>query len=460
MTLPSLPSLPGRRSATAAGRRLDVTIVLAVLLPLVSVLLVLLARPPTFAPQSLAPALDDLSRATLLCPGGGAETVLGTAGGAAGDATARVSNKDRTVRLAPESVTRIEGRAPVVVTGVDDLAPALVGSVLGDGAGTTCRPPSSDQWFTGVGAGARHLSTLELVNPDAGPALVDVLVYGRDGLVDVPELRGLAVPGSGRATVDLARTVPRRDDLTLRVTTARGRVGASVLDSYDQLGAGASSSDWLPPQATPLTENELVGLPSGAGQRTLVLTNPGDDETRATVQVVSRTSVFTPEGVEDVVLPPQSVTRVSASRLVGRDALRDAIGLRVTTAEPVTASLRSFLDGALTHTVPGDRLVEPTTLLVPEGGGRLLLTGSSGVGAVKVTARAADGKVVTRKTLDVVADRAYAVPLPNRTALVEVVPQSTTLTGAVLTTGDVVTLLPLVELLRSGLVAQVRPGLD
>ena len=388
----SLPSLPGRRSAAAAGRRLDVTIVLAVLLPLVSVLLVLLVRPPTFAPQALAPALDDLSRATLLCPGGGTETVLGTAGGAAGDVTARVSNKDRTVRLAPRSVTRIEGRAPVVVTGVDDLAPALVGSVLGGDAGTTCRPPSSDQWFTGVGAGARHLSTLELVNPDAGPALVDVLVYGRDGLVDVPELRGLAVPGSGRATVDLARAVPRRDDLTLRVTTARGRVGASVLDSYDQLGAGASSSDWLPPQTAPLTENELVGLPTGAGQRTLVLTNPGDDETRATVQVVSSTSVFTPEGVEDVVLPPQSVTRVSASRLLGRDALRDAIGLRVTTPDPVTVSLRSFLDGDLTHTVPGDRLEEATTLLVPEGGGRLLLTGSSGVGSVKVTARAADGE--------------------------------------------------------------------
>ena len=191
-----------------------------------------------------------------------------------------------------------------------------------------------------------------------------------------------------------------------------------------------------------------------------MLANPGDDETRATVQVISGTSVFTPEGVEDVVLPPQSVTRVSASKLVGKDALRDAIGLRVTTPDPVTVSLRSFLDGDLTHTVPADRIGDATTLLVPEGGGRLLLAGATGVGAVRITARDADGEVVARKALDVVAERGYPVPLPKGTALVEVTPESTTLTGAVLATGADRALLPLVELLRSGLVAQVRPGLD
>ncbi len=453
------PTLPGRRTAPAVSRRLDVTVVLAVLLPVVVLALALLVRPPTPTPAALPPATDDLTRATLVCPGGGTASLVGTAGDATGEVAARVGQEQRSLRLAPQAVTRVAGERPVVVVGDGDLAPGLVGSVLGRDAATTCRAPRSDQWFTGVGAGARHLSTLELVNPDAGPALVDVLVYGRSGLVEVPALRGLAVAGNGRARVDLATVVPRRDDLALRVTTARGRVGASVLDRYDQLGAGASSSEWLPSQPAPLTDNELLGLPEGQGQRTLVLANPGDDETRATLQVVTDTSVFTPEGIDDVTLAPQSVTRVSLSKVLGKDALRDAIGLRVSTTAPVTASLRTFLSGDLSQSVAAEPVSTPTTVLVPEGGGRLLLSGATGAGTVEVTARDSDGEVVTRKTLDVIADRGYAVPLPPGVALVEVAPRGTSVTGAVLVTGAGGAVLPLVELERSGLVAQVRPGL-
>ena len=452
------PSLPGRRTSSVP-RRLDVTVLLAVLLPLVSVALLLLVRQPVPAPVALPPVTDALVRATLVCPGGGASTLVGTALDATGEVAARVGEQKRDLALAPRSVTRLEGDRPVVLTGSADLAPGLVGSVLGRDAATTCRPPLSDQWFTGVGAGARHLSTLELVNPDNGPALVDVLVYGRRGPVEVPDLRGLAVPGNGRTRIDLASVVPRRDDLTLRVTTARGRVGASVLDRYDQLGAGAASADWLPPQAAPLTDNDLLGLPTGAGQRTLVLANGGDDETRATVQVITGTSVFTPQDVDEVALPPGSVTRVSLSKLLSKDALRDAIGLRVTTTAPVTASLRSFLDGDLSHTVPTDRVSEATTLLVAEGGGQLLVAGATGAGAVEVTARDADGEVVTRRTVDVVAERGYTVDLPRSTVVVEVTPSRTSVTGAVLLTGAGRAVLPLVELERTGLVAQVRPGL-
>ncbi len=454
------PSQPGRRTAAAAGRRRpDATLVLAVLLPLVAIGLALLVRPPMPTTPTRAPVVDALSRATLVCPGGGTSSVVATATDATGEVTAKVGQGERRVRLAPRTLTRFSGNRPVVVIGEDDLAPGLVGSVRGRDSASTCRAPRNDQWFTGVGAGARHLSTLELVNPDAGPALVDVQVYGRRGIVDAPGLRGLAVPGNGRARVDLASVVPRRDDLALRVTTARGRVGASVLDRYDQLGAGASSTEWLPSQPAPLDDNLLLGLPTGQGQRTLVLANAGDDEARATLQVVTETSVFTPEGIEDVTLAPQSVTRVSLSKVLGKAALRDAIGLRVSTTAPVTASLRAFLSGDLSHTVAAEPFSEDTTVLVPEGGGQLLLSGATGAGSVEVTARDAAGAVVTRRTLDVVADRGYTVPLPAKVALVEVAPRGTPVAGAVLVTDAGRAVLPLVELQRTGLVAQVRPGL-
>ena len=148
-------------------------------------------------------------------------------------------------------------------------------------AAAPCREPIPDQWFTGVGAGAHHSSVLELVNPDAGPAVIDATLVGQDGIVDAPELRGVAVPAQGVVRINLATTIPRRDELALQVMTSRGRVVATIRDRYDQLGTGAAARDWLPGQSAPATSNLLLGLPSGAGQRSLVIANPESDETRA-----------------------------------------------------------------------------------------------------------------------------------------------------------------------------------
>ena len=117
---------------------------------------------------------------------------------------------------------------------------------------------------------------LELVNPDAGPAVVDAIAYGRRGAVDAPALRGVAVPGRSVVHIDLAERVPRRDDLALHVTTTRGRVSASVVDTYDELGSSGSATDYLPSQPAPTTSNLLLGLPEGTGRRTLLLANPAE----------------------------------------------------------------------------------------------------------------------------------------------------------------------------------------
>ena len=115
-------------------------------------------------------------------------------------------------------------------------------------------------------------------------------LVGQDGVVDAPELRGVAVPAHGIVRIDLATTVPRRDE----------PVAAGSHLTWPGLGHGpgplrpagtvARVREWLPGQAAPATTNLMLGLVSGSGQRNLVLNNPGPDETRAAVQVVTRDS--------------------------------------------------------------------------------------------------------------------------------------------------------------------------
>ena len=293
-----------------------------------------------------------------------------------------------------------------------------------------CRPPAFDEWFTGVGAGAKHSSVLELVNPDAGPAVVDVIAYGRRGPVDAPALRGVAVPGRSVVHIDLAQRVPRRDDLALHVTTTRGRVSASVLDTYDELGSGGSATDYLPSQPAPATSNLLLGLPEGTGRRTLLLANPAETETRATHQGRHRGRGLRRGGHRGRrdrhrrASPGCRSPRCCAAR-----TRADALGLLVESTAPVTASARFFVDGDLTHAAPPEP-VDETSLVVPTGDQAAAASPAPAApAAVTVVSRDADGEVVAEDRLEVGAGRGGVLDLPDDAVLVRVTTNGTTVDG-------------------------------
>lgn len=456
---------PGARS----NRRrvdLDVTTVLAVLLPVLTLVAVLLVRPGAEQESAHAPTLTALSSASVICPSalpGDAAVRLTTARAhARGQVTVSAGEDTQQVRVASGRVsTATPGEGPVVVTGRDDLAPALVAarSVAAPLAAVGCPPTTPDQWFTGVGAGAGHTSVLELVNPDAGPAIADVTLYGRAGAIDVPRLRGVSVPGRGSVRLDLGKVVPRRDELTLHVVTSRGRLAATVLDRYDELGAGRSSAEWLPSQAAPATSNLLLGAPAGEGTRTLVLTNPGDSETRVTVRFVSEDSVFAPRGLDEVLLAPGAVKRVSVTDALGGAVPDGTFGLQVDATAPVTATLRSFVDGDLSHATSGTAFGKTSAVIVPRGDKRLLLAGAPRAGVVTVVARDDAGRELARRRAEVAPGRGTVVGLPAGATLVSVEPARTTVVGAVEITGRGAAVVPLTELVRNGLVPDVGPGL-
>lgn len=449
----------GRRSAV--GRRLDVTVVLSVLLPALLVLSALLLRPEVPPRGTAAPEETPLTSATVICPGGPEGVLVASGSGERGDVQVRQGERVGEVRVAPDRPSEVDtGTGPVVVRAEGTLAPGLLAGRFAGSAARECRPPAYDEWFTGVGAGAEHTSVLELTNPDAGPAVVDVTVHGRRGVVEATDLRGIAVPGHGTVRFDLARTVPRRDELALHVVVNRGRASASVLDRFDPIGRGPRTEDHLPAQAEPSRDNLLLGLPAGPGPRVLLLANPGEVETRAAIRLVTPESVFEAVDTEEVVVPPGGVQRVPVARILRGGTAKDALGLLVESGEPVTATLRSLAGGDLTTTVPGIPVAEPTEVLVPTGEKELLLGGARAEGEVTVVARDARGKVLAEERVPVAPDRGQQLELPEEAVLVAVDPGGVAVSGAVLASGDGgATVLRLRPLERSGLVADVRPGL-
>jgi hypothetical protein len=442
---------------------LELTTVLAVLLPLVTGGVLLVVRHHTPATERHDPTTTALTSAVLVCPSASQDTgelsVTSAAGDVAGEVTVTAGAKEHPLPVRSDRVSSYDaGADAVVVRGSDDLAPGLVAARDGTDSVSVaaCSEPVPDEWFTGVGAGAGHRSVLELTNPDRGPAIVDVTVYGRAGTVDVPRLRGLSVEGLGTVRIDLARTLPRRDELAIHVTSTRGRVGASVLDRFDELGAGAHGEARLAAQREPATRNVLLGATEGAGRQTLVLANPGQDEVRATVRIVTEDSTFAPKDIDEITLAPESVKRVSLAAVLAKTD--GALGVVVDGTEPITATVRSFVGGDLSHAVALPEVTSATALVVPEGAKRLLVTGASRVGVVEVVARAADGRQLASSRTELTPGRGAAIRVPSDAVLLTITPQRTSLLGAVQVRGDGTAVVPLRELERSALIPDVRPG--
>jgi hypothetical protein len=462
---------PGRRSATTRRTRVNLTTVLAVTLPVLTALALFAVRPGDADEPTSAPTRTDLTTATIVCPApmtDAPDVVLTSAAdGVDGDVRVGLGDKTTKARVTSGKVTTVgRGDGPAAVIGEDGTAPGLTAARFGsrETAAAGCVAPAPVAWFTGLGAGAGHTSVIELVNPDSGTAVADITVYGNSGVVDVPQLRGVSVPGGSSVELDLASIVPRRDELAIQVVASRGRLGSTVLDRYDEVGAAKLTQDWLPAEAAPVTSNTLMGLAPGQGRRTLVVANPGDSEVRADLQFVTEESVFAPQGVPEIRIPPRSVQRISVSSELGPAIQDGATGVRLTSSGPITATLRSYVEGDLSHAVQADVVETSATVLLPEGAKgdekSLLLAGASAAGDVTVRSWNASGAEYATAKVEISPNRGVTVKLHSGAVLVTITPARTVVTGSAMVSGTSgAAVLPLRQPVLSGLIPAVRPGL-
>lgn len=458
---------PGRRAAGGGRGRFSLPAVLAVVLPLLTLLVLIPVHgrdTPEMTPQE--PASASLGRADVGCPtaiAGSQRVLVATTG----DAEGRVQlldprdsgSKPKEEALAPGATLDVRSRGPVLVSGTGAMAPGLLATRVGRGklAALSCPIPQPETWFTGLGAQSTHASTLELVNPDTGPAVVDVDVWGASGPVQSSQVRGVAVPGRGVVRLELAKSVPLRDLLGVRVAVTRGRVAASVEDTLHEVGAAAKRREWVPAQTGPAESAVLPGLVSGATS-TLALTNPGEDEARVRVQVVGR-GTFAPTAAREVRVPGGTTVGESLDWL--RAELRrgdDSVALLVESTQPVVSSLRTEVGDDLSVTAPAAPLESQGAVALPgRDRASLVLAGAESAGQVLVTVRDARGRELASERLRVSAGTGTRVALPRRAAFVLVEVRNTTIQAAVELTGPRgAAVVPLVEPPTEGLVPSVR----
>jgi Family of unknown function (DUF5719) len=483
----------GRRSAGGVKRGWSRVAVATVCTPLVVALALATLRPaPEPAAGGAAPTATPMAATDLICPtpfgtdprllvsqaspadsAGDGQTGNGAGGKVTVGPVNSVDDSADSLELTPGGVvTAPRPTSAHVIAGSGSRAAGLTASLVVRKplAGIGCGTPQSDQWFTGLGAGPTHSSQLELVNPDTANAVADVTVFGEQGIIDVPDLRGVAVPPRSRTVFKLAEVLPQRGQLGLRVRVSRGRLGAYVSDRSDELG-GATSVEWMPAQAEPARRAVLLGLPRGRGQHRLVVTNPGPDVSAVSVRVSTPSADFAPTGLAPVQIPPESVGVIALTDVI-QDAVgppkggkkldpdQTGLGLIVEASEPVGAVLRSLADDDLSFT-GSHAAITHGWAPIPKPIERAALMVGGVAEPAKVTVRFVGGQggVVATNELSVPGGATKQIEIPEKTAAIDL-QSKTGFSAAVLMTGksgDVVMSVPPVA--TDLLVPHTRPTL-
>ncbi len=457
------------RRRTSRGPRVDPLALTAVLAPLLTLALLLVVSPGATTSSARDPELAPLDRADLVCPGAlgrDSEASAGNTGQLGGVLELRrIGGRDAEpdeVDLPAGALVSTTSQRPVLVTAHDELAPGLVGlrAESRQLASSPCLDARPETWFVGLGARAEHSSELELVNPDVGAAIVDISVFTRRGPHEVPELRGIRVPGRSTIDLDLATIVPRRRDLAAQVLVSRGRAMVSARDTLTDLARGKTSQDWLPGEPSAAIAVDLVGLPSGRGGRVVSIANPSDDEARVDLKIVAPENVFTPAGFEQIRVRPHALASVHLGKLLSGEAGRGAIGVRLSSSTPIRASLSSYVGGDLA--LAGQALLvagDPATAVVPPGETQLLISGATGAGVAQVEARDEGGQQLTTERVELARDQAVAVDLPEGTRWVTVHVSRASAHAALLVERRGATVVPFVTPARFGLIPDVAAAL-
>jgi hypothetical protein len=319
-----------------------------------------------------------------------------------------------------------------------------------------CPEPRARWWFVGAGAATvTHDTVLTISNPRANQAVLDIDVFGAGGPVDSPGLHGITVPAGGAKVVDLAKVAPAVGELAVNVVASRGLVAISAADRFAPGVVGKAVQEWLPGQSLPATAITLAGLPAKPDHATLDVVNPRKVEALVSLEVVGATGTFAPKDLPTLTVPPQSVLTTSITSVFNGDPL----AIRVTSARPVTAAVRTVTGGDVAFATGVQPIRGATALAVPRGKGQLVLSSVGRASSVELTAFDVDGRQLLVRTVPVPQASSVATSLPAGTRYLRLLATSATaVAGFVVSDGSGVASAGVVPAIRSVLLPVVRPG--
>lgn len=257
-------------------------------------------------------------------------------------------------------------------------------------AAETCvDEPSPRAFISGGSTVSNSFFEIQLINPYAGEATVDLLVSSENGVETDSRFNAVTVPALSTITRDLTQMIPGREQISVSVEPTRGSVIAYGRQTTEgevaMWRAVAPGQDWWLP------------VPPGGPIKQMLVANP--DATEVEYQV----DLYGPEGFveghDSGVIASRGTVTVPLAAVT-----EDAAGVRVISTGPVVPALRMDSPQGMAWTT-GSEVTAPVWLLpgasAPPGGSGTVVVLNGGIEPVTVTIKSlTDTAIATDLQLD------------------------------------------------------------
>lgn len=249
--------------------------------------------------------------------------------------------------------------------------------------------PTAQSFISGGSTVTDSFFEIQLINPYAGEATVDLTVTSDAGIESSDRFNGVIVPALSVITLDLTQIIPGRESISAAIETTRGSVVA-----FGRQTTNGESAVW---RAVAPAQDWWLPVPPGEPTKRMLIASPEGTEVEYQVDLYGPDGFV--EGHATGVITPRGRVLVPLA-----DITTGAAGVRVIATGPVVASL--WMDSpagmAATTASPVDA---PVWLMPgasgPPGGSSALVILNSGIESVTVSVRSlADSSIVRNLEVD------------------------------------------------------------
>ena len=184
--------------------------------------------------------------------------------------------------------------------------------------------PPAEAFLTGGTTVEGATFEVQLMNPYAGQAVVELSVQSEAGNESNSRFESVIVPPRSSAFIDFNDLTPGRESLAVLIETLSGRVNAVA-----RQGMNGDTAIW---RAVPGATDWFLPVPKGPGSKEVVLATP------ANAEIDYQVDLFTVDGAEEAFASGRLDAR-GVSRIDVAEVSAEAIGVRIISTGPVVPTL-------------------------------------------------------------------------------------------------------------------------
>ena len=206
---------------------------------------------------------------------------------------------------------------------------------------TTCGLGDASTWFIGGTANVTSQGKLIMINSGLSDSLVDVTAYDETG---PKATNNISVAALSEKIVRIDSLDPGAESLALQVKVTNGRVTSYLLDERVK-GLNNLGGDFVSPITSPDFVQIVPGLVAKYGSEgkinhILRVINVSDVDSTASLEVISKSGVYIPVGLDDIELKAKTVIDIP---LKGLDLGKENFAVKIEAEAPIAAAVRTEL---------------------------------------------------------------------------------------------------------------------